>query len=201
MNSFLFPPIKNISSDFIPQQRAFSVTIRPAQMEDINQLADLLTHSFHQPLGITFWIYPLLKLGVCEDLRTRFRADNPDYICLVAEKKFTNSTKEKSEIIGTVELSIRTSYSWHLNKKYIYLANLAVKNSCRRQGIAKKLLLKCEQVAYSWGFKDIYLHVLDNNHHAKNLYFKNGYQINQVDSSLYTWLTRRPKRLFVKKSF
>jgi ribosomal protein S18 acetylase RimI-like enzyme len=77
---------------------------------------------------------------------------------------------------------------------------LAVSHSYRCQGIATKLMLKCEQISYSWGFEEINLHVLESNEKAKKLYLKNGYKINHVDSNLYSWLTRSPRRLFLQKS-
>jgi ribosomal protein S18 acetylase RimI-like enzyme len=169
-------------------------------MDDINELGDILTQSFHNPVGMTFWLYPLLKLGVCEDLRTRFRSSTPNYVCLVAIKPMNKLTGESEKIVGTVELSVRSTYYWHLRKKYTYIANLAVSHSFRRKGVAHQLLLKCEQIANSWGFENINLHVLENNHQAKQLYLKNGYKIHQIESSLSDWLTRSPRRLFLQKS-
>lgn len=201
MKSFLFPSIKLSKSNDCPDQVHSPIVIRRAQIDDVNELGDILTQSFHQPTGMTFWLYPLLKLGVCEDLRNRFRSSNPHYTCLIAEKPENKLTGEEKKIMGTVELSVRSTYYFHMRRKYVYLANLAVSKNFRRQGVATKLLLKCQQVAYSWGFENIYLHVLDNNHQAKQLYLNNGYQINQIDCNLYTWLTRRPKRLFLQKSF
>lgn len=168
-------------------------------MEDVNELGDTLTHSFHQPLGVTFWLYPLLKFGICEDLRTRFRNPNPNYACLVAVKSINTLEKKDTKIVGTVEVSLRHNY-WYWPQKYVYLSNLAVINASRRQGIASKLLQKCEQIAYNWGYENIYLHVLENNHQATKLYLGNGYKINHIDSDLSTWITRSPRRLFLQKS-
>lgn len=200
MNSFLSLSQKRTQLEYISHQRDLPLVIRHAQMDDINELGDILTQSFHNPVGMTFWLYPLLKLGICEDLRTRFRAANPNYICLVAEKPMNQLTGEAAKIVATVELSVRHSYYWHLQKKYSYISNLAVSKSYRGQGIATKLMLKCEQISYSWGFEDINLHVLETNEKAKKLYLKNNYQINSIDSSFYSWLTRSPRRLFLKKS-
>lgn len=199
MNSFLSLSSKTPPFSYVPNQSDCPLVIRHAQMDDINELGDLLTQSFHSPVGIAFWLYPLLKLGVCEDLRTRFRAANPNYICLVAVQSTNPLTGEAAKIVGTVELSVRHTYYWHLQKKYPYIANLAVIHSHRRQGIASKLMLKCEQISYSWGFEDISLHVLESNQKAQKLYLKNGYKINRVDSNLYSWLTRSPKRLLLQK--
>lgn len=199
MNSFVSPSVKVSQSDLSVCQKDFPIIIRNAQMDDVNELGDVITQSFHKPVGMTFWLYPLLKLGVCEDLRTRFRAATPDYICLVAVKPMNNLTGEKAKIVGTVELSVRTTYYWYLRKKYPYIANLAVSDYYRRKGVATKLLLKCEQICYSWGFEDIYLHVLEDNNQAQNLYLRNGYKVDHIDSNLSSWLTRSPRRLFLHK--
>jgi hypothetical protein len=42
--------------------------IRAARPEDLPQLTDLLTSSFYQRSGWISWIYPLVKLGIQEDL-------------------------------------------------------------------------------------------------------------------------------------
>jgi ribosomal protein S18 acetylase RimI-like enzyme len=200
VNSFLSLSVKTFQSDCVSHQGDFPLIIRHAKMEDVNELGNILTKSFHNPVGMTFWLYPLLKLGVCEDLRARFRASTPNYTCLVAVKPANKLTGEEAKIVGTVELSVRTAYYWHLKKKYPYIANLAVSNSYRRKGVATQLIVKCEQISYSWGFKQINLHVLEDNEKAKNLYLRNGYIINHIDSNLYSWLTRSPRRLFLQKS-
>jgi ribosomal protein S18 acetylase RimI-like enzyme len=200
VNSFLSLSAKTSQSNYISRLGDFPLIIRHAKIEDVNELGNILTQSFHNPGPMTFWLYPLLKLGVCEDLRTRFRASMPNYTCLVALKPPNKLTGEEEKIVGTVELSVRTAHYWHLKKKYPYIANLAVSNSYRRKGVATKLILKCEQISYSWGFKQINLHVLEDNEKAKNLYLRNGYNINHIDSNLYSWLTRNPRRLFLQKS-
>jgi ribosomal protein S18 acetylase RimI-like enzyme len=59
--------------------------------------------------------------------------------------------------------------------------------------------LACEQTALDWGFPDIYLHVLENNHQARQLYLKTGYQLRQIEPSYGAWLLGRPKRLLLQK--
>ena len=200
MNSSLFSSIHAHELDSISTKSTYELIIRPAQLEDINKLGDVLTQSFHPRSGFIFWFYPLLKLGVCEDLRTRLRSSMPNYTCLVAIKPSNQLTAEIEQIVGTVELSVRNTYYWCSRKQYPYIANLAVTHNQRRKGVASQLLSKCEQIAYSWGFENIYLHVLENNHQAKELYFRYGYTINQVENTLSSLLTGNPRRLFLQKS-
>lgn len=168
-----------------------NVQIRFADLKDVKALADVLVQSFHVSESWFSWFYPLLKLGICEDLRTRLRSKSPYYQCLVA------LILEKEEVIGTAEISQR---DWFLSqKRACYISNLAVSGSYRRQGVAKQLLLKCETVALEWNCESLHLHVLENNIPAKQLYLTNGYRSQRVEHSLRSWLFKQPRRLLLEK--
>ena len=178
-----------------------AISIRSARLEDVKSVASILTDSFHPPRGLMFWMHPLLKLGVCEDLRGRLRSNLSNYNCLVASACIANSQVEENLIVGTVELSIRSSYSSFSNlvSSYPYIANLAVDCAYRRQGVARKLLVKCEEIARKWGFKELSLHVLDNNERAKKLYLSIGYELIKVESGFGSCIFNTPKRLLLSK--
>ena len=142
----------------------------------------------------------MIKLGVYEDLHYRLSNKKFDYTCIVSVVPTDSVTKEPEKIIGTVELSIRHSCSWQGKKKYIYLANLAVREEYRRQGVGSKLLQQCEIVAHYWGFERIYLHVLAGNHQGQQLYLQNGYTIQQVETDLYSLFVHSKRRLLLTKS-
>ncbi|BAQ65999.1 GCN5-related N-acetyltransferase [Geminocystis sp. NIES-3709] len=173
--------------------------MRLAKIDDVNQIGDVLTLSFNHFSDFTLWIYPFLKLGVCEDLRSRLKNDR-DYFCVLAEKKPINSKNQESQIIGTVELSLRTIYGWHGRTKYPYISNLAVSQNHRRQGVGSQLLSKCEQIAKQLGFNELYLHVLANNKIGQQLYLHNGYTIRQVETDLYSLFVPSKRRLLLAKS-
>lgn len=174
--------------------------IRTAQTDDLTELAEILADSFHSRTGIGGWAYPLLRLGIYEDLRNRLRSPAPHYACLVAVQSVATITGDREELVGTVELALRSPPYWQLgSSQYPYISNLAVKRSHRRQGAAQQMLLSCERTAREWGFSDLYLHVLENNHSAGQLYRQLGYQVRSVDSSLGTWFLGQPKRLFLHK--
>ena len=180
-----------------PSEIRTSITIRAAQFDDVEGLAEVLAQSFHPRQGLS-WIYPVLKLGIYEDLRSRLRSSSPHYACLVALIPATSEKEE--EVIGTVEVALRTVWL-ATHSQYPYISNLAVKAAYRRQGIAQKLLSKCEQVAGDWGFQEISLHVLDNNEQARQLYSKSGYRLQKAEDSLMSWLFKRPQRLLLSKRF
>lgn len=179
---------------------ASSFDIRRVQDHDLTTLAEILADSFHARTGLMSWAYPMLRLGIYEDLRNRLRSNLPHYVCLVAIAKFSTVTGYREELAGTVEIALRSNSSWQLGKsQYPYISNLAVRKSCRRHGVARQLLLTCEQTAREWGFQDLYLHVLEDNEQAQQLYIKTGYKLRQVELSYLSWWLRRPKRLFLQK--
>ncbi len=176
-------------------------TIRTAQARDLATLAEILTDSFHPETGLVRWLHPLLRLGIYEDLRNRLRSASPHYLCLVAVATDSTVAGSREELVGTVELTLRSPPSWQSrSSQYPYISNLAVRQSCRRQGVARQLLLACERTSLEWGFQDLYLHVLENNHQARQLYLKTEYQLCRVEPSYSAWLLGRPKRLFLHKN-
>ncbi|WP_341734996.1 GNAT family N-acetyltransferase [Microcoleus sp. EPA2] len=177
--------------------------VRMAGANDLMQLADILASSFHSREGVVHWVYPVLRLGIYEDLKNRLRSKTEHYICLVAElvSREENALDNKSELMaGTVELALRSRFAWQFpSSDYPYLSNLAVHPEYRRQGVAQKLLNNCEKTARDWGFSEVYLHVLENNHAARQLYYQAGYRLEQVDWDWSCWLFGQPRRLFLRK--
>ncbi|MEG4803253.1 GNAT family N-acetyltransferase [Microcoleus sp. ARI1-B5] len=180
-------------------------SIRVAVSNDLTQLADILAMSFHSREGFVEWVYPVLRLGIYEDLKNRLRSKAEHYICLVAElvsraPGTENYRPGTHSIAGTIEMALRSRFPWQIpNSDYPYLSNLAVHPEYRRQGVAQQLLSNCEDTAREWGFSEIYLHVLENNHGARQLYYQAGYRLQQVDWHWTYWLLGQPRRLFLRK--
>lgn len=180
-----------------PRSGSTPFSIRAATAPDLNDLADILATSFHSKTGWNRWLYPILRLGIYEDLKHRLRSANRQYLCLVALHDVCGEHNLECEAIaGTVELTLRSAFPWSVASfQYPYISNLAVRAESRRQGIAGELLLTCEKVAKEWGFTKIYLHVLEENHRARQLYAKLGYQLYRTETSLFG----KPNRLFLHK--
>lgn len=178
------------------EQATFSLKIRTAQPKDLKELVEVLSRSFYTPQTTILGIQPLLRLGITEDVRGRLRSDKPNYRCLVACLTPTTFPAATGTLVGTVELALRNQM---MAKQIPYISNLAVVPEYRRQGIARQLLLRCERIALEWGFKELSLHVLENNLAAQQLYFSNGYQLQKIEHSLSSWLFKQPKRLFLAK--
>nr|WP_263012898.1 GNAT family N-acetyltransferase [Ancylothrix sp. D3o] len=204
-----------LETGFEPTDSLFSV--REALCADLPALADLLSDSFHSREGLMGWTFPFLRMGIYEDLRHRLRDRRSYYVCFVALASVGSSPENRPLVAGTVEMSLRSSFSFmglgshthqksglpgfsDFNSQFPYVSNLAVGTGYRRLGVAKLLLAACERVALQWGYSSLYLHVLENNHHARRLYFKVGYRVAGIDAGGPCWLLRQPRRILLRKS-
>lgn len=179
---------------------ASSTIFRQATLDDVEGIAEVLTLSFNHFNEVTFWVYPLIKIGVCQDLRKRIQNNEKENFCLIAVSINNTEGKINQEVLGTVELSFRENYNWAKKEKYAYIANLAVRENCRRQGIASQLLSRCEQIAQENNYSRVYLHVLASNNKARKLYLNNGYTIQQVETDLFSLFVPSQRRLLLTKS-
>jgi ribosomal protein S18 acetylase RimI-like enzyme len=169
--------------------------IRTVQPQDLDEIAGILVDSF--PLYPSFlpWLGSIIRVGIYEDLRSRSRSMTSNYACLVA----IDTRYRDERIVGTVEVGLKSSNPWQSKtSQYVYLSNLAVREEFRRQGIAEQLLLSCEPYVQSWGYRNIYLHVLETNQAAKGLYFKLEYRLEEIQPS-WDWFLGKPRRMFLRK--
>lgn len=193
--------VDNFSAPFAQNQpptvRYFSknsaFNIRSAQLRDVDGMTAILADSFHSRGRWCGFTYNLFKMGIYEDLRLRLRTVEQYSVCLVAIYSHPN---HQESIAGTVEMTRRYHPS---GEKYVYIANLAVNHIYRRQGVAQNLLLRCEQTALEWGFKDVYLHVMENNHPARKLYRHLGYRLHEIVPSWRSYLLKQPRKFFLHK--
>jgi ribosomal protein S18 acetylase RimI-like enzyme len=160
------------------------------------------------------WMYPLFWVGIYEDLRNRLYSKTKHYACLVAvgipgagniskasSPHATSASEDRNLVVGTVELARRSYPLFHPRIGHcLYISNLAVETEYRRRGIAYQLLSACEHMALEWGYQDLYLHVLEDNHAARRLYTKVGYKLQGTEAGLSSWLLGHPRQLFLRKS-
>jgi ribosomal protein S18 acetylase RimI-like enzyme len=179
------------------------VEIRAVCEEEIDRVADIITHSFHFDRGWMSWFTPIFKLGIAEDLRHRLRSSTPNPsrnqlpqpICSIA----ICANQSQSHVVGTIEIGARNASDRLPCNRYAYISNLAVSKEWRRKGVAQELLVECEEIARSWGYKELYLHVMADNDRGRNLYQKLGYELVTADfaRTMIPWY--RPERLFLRK--
>jgi ribosomal protein S18 acetylase RimI-like enzyme len=196
-------PIPSTSAESALVKLREKVEIRAVCEDEIDRVADIITHSFHFDRGWMSWFTPLFKLGIAEDLRHRLRAQVPNPrpsklpqpVCSIA----ICTDRSQSYVVGTIEVGARNASDRLPRNRYAYISNLAVSKEWRRKGIAQELLVECEQIAKSWGYTELYLHVMADNERGRNLYQKLGYELVVADfaRSMIPWY--RPQRLFLRK--
>lgn len=197
LTSWFFPPTPKVPVS-VTSQPECQFQVRAAIPADLTDVSQIIAESFHSQNGIWGWTFPLLRLGIYEDLRHRLASASPHHVCLVAIDKCSDDNVDN--LVATVELSVRFNDSWRQpTKNFPYLSNLAVSSNYRRQGAASNLLTSCEKLSREWGFEDLYLHVLENNHQARQLYFKLGYKVYQVESNWNTLFFRRSRQILLHK--
>ena len=187
------------------------LTIHQASIEDTRTISSILAKSFYNFPEFAGWIYPLLQFTIGEDLRYRLRSRSPVYSCLVAKlanpdwrktriESSVDYSDSESIIVGTAEITLRSTSFWSSEPQHPYISNLAVAENYRRLGIGSQLLVRCEEIALNWGYDETRLHVLDRNDSAKQLYCHNGYQISQIEANWSSlWFDYSP-RLLLRKS-
>lgn len=197
LTSWFFHPHYQQPVTNAAEETSWQLQFRVATPADFTGVTQIIAESFHSQKGLWGWAFPLLRLGIYEDLRHRLASPSPHHVCLVAVDTTTGGA---NNVVGTVELGVRFSDSWtNVSRSFPYLSNLAVHPKYRRHGVATGLLISCEQVCQEWGFKDLYLHVLENNHQARQLYFKLGYRVHKVESHWNLFLLSRSRQIFLHK--
>ncbi len=173
--------------------------IRAIGLQDLEPVAEVLANSFYPPKGWQRWLYPVFRFSIYEDLKARLQAGHRYYCCLAAIAPHKQT--RQPHIVGTLELSHRypPTWLWH-RPQQMYLSNLAVLHTCRRQGIARQLLAAAEQQTLDWGFHDLYLHVMMDNIRARQLYHNTGYRVHKVETTLLSWINLQPPRLLLRKT-
>lgn len=196
MVSFILRSLVSLSVS--PDIDSSSCVVRPAAIADLQQVADVLASSFYPPSGWQQWFYPLFRFSIYEDLKQRSQGGQKHYQCLAAIAPERKS--RRNVVIGTVEMSYRQQGLWAFNRsRQVYLSNLAVREGCRRRGVARRLLENAEQLSLAWGFREMYLHVMADNARARRLYQTMGYQLQKVEPTLFSLLSLQPPRLLLKK--
>ncbi|MGV0023848.1 GNAT family N-acetyltransferase [Phormidesmis priestleyi] len=173
--------------------------VRAVQQQDLPEISEILAESFHLQPDFMRWLIPVMRMGIYEDLRNRLKSAPPHYLCLVA----LDTAREGQEgyHVGTVEIGLRSANPWQpRTSQYAYLSNLAVHPASRRRGVARQLLAACDRAVLAWGFQDIYLHVLENNHQARQLYSRSDYRVEDTDPNWGFWWFVQPRRLFLHKN-
>ncbi|MEM8604378.1 MAG: GNAT family N-acetyltransferase [Cyanobacteria bacterium P01_H01_bin.121] len=213
----------DLANELIWVAEQHHLQIRRAQLQDLKPLTKLLADCFYPITQQQSWLASLLKLGIYEDLRQRLRSKAPYYACWIVlqapvsfEPNLSPLESPYATVVGTIELDLRRPKPWDWDqwgqggawwrfatpmrqKSYLYVSNLAVCPAARRQGIARHLLATCEQTARNWGFREIYLHVLEDNTDAQRLYTQADYRLLHTDAGWETVVLGRPRRLFMHK--
>jgi ribosomal protein S18 acetylase RimI-like enzyme len=142
-------------------------------------------------------LMPLFKLGIREDLYSRWREQDPQRaVALVA-----TISRNTPQVVGTIEVTNRgTLYHPSLSRRYAYIANLAVDDNYRSLGIGRQMVTQCESIAREWGFGYIYLHVMAENPAANHLYKKMGFEQLCSDRTWHLLPWKRASRLFLRKA-
>jgi ribosomal protein S18 acetylase RimI-like enzyme len=173
------------------------IVVRSIQLEDIAPVAELLSEAFYAGNAWLGWVAPVFKLGIYQDLKSRFFNQPSRHTCLVGIQV---SGRGEPMIVGTVEVAVRPLISWDtFGASVPYISNLAVGRSFRREGVGRQLLLACEPIVQHWQHEELYLHVKGENQAARGLYASLGYRQQREENPVWSWLLGQPQQLLLRK--
>ena len=121
------------------------------------------------------WSYTVEKFS--EETEMCFPDENYDYDELITNSTFIGAYDDDT----CIGLAIIQDAFF----KYMYLYDLKVNSDYRRQGVAKRLLDKANEIAVSKGYNGIYTQGQDNNLGACLFYINSGFQIGGLDTNVY----------------
>ena len=174
------------------------IQIRTGGLEDLANIAKLLTHSFYPDDRLWNWVMPLLQFWTYQDLQSRFHTPALRYTWLVGTEPLNGN--QAPPLVASVEIGLRLLGSIPTGP-VPYISNLAVDSSYRQRGLGRQLLLACEPIVKAWGCQEIYLHALSNNKPALKLYESVGYRMRMDDSHVLSMLLKQPQRFLLRKCF
>jgi len=115
-----------------------------------------------------------------------FPDENYDYDAMAADTVFFGAYDEKDQCVGL--LLLQKGFF-----RYMYLYDLKVCRSHRRQGVAKALLASAAELAREQGYRGIYTIGQDNNASACLFYLRNGFHIGGLDTKVYNGTAQEGK--------
>lgn len=101
--------------------------------------------------------------------------------------------------LGVMNVGVKEGYEGPEEKK-AYLGNLGVRKKWRRLGLGGLLVEGCCEAAVEWGFREVFLHVDDDNLPARRFYGRLGYSCVSQEPVWYRQVGRS-RRLLLRKGF
>ena len=123
------------------------------------------------------WDYKICLFPDNETFEMCFPDEDYDFDSMKDSTVFIGAYDEKS----CVGLAVLQDYYF----KYMYLNDLKISSSYRRQGVGKALIEKAKEIAVSKGYKGIYTIGQDNNLAACKFYIRSGFRIGGFDNHVY----------------
>lgn len=131
------------------------------------------------------WDYKICLLPDTETSEMCFPDENYDFDAMKSDAVFIGAYDKKI----CVGLAVLQDYCF----KYMYLNDLKVIRSYRRQGIGQALIEKAKETAVSKGYKGIYAIGQDSNLAACKFYIRSGFHIGGFDNNVYAGTSQEGK--------
>jgi len=144
--------------------------IRKCLPADVGQASDILTDAFFKE-NTNCFTYQWERLTTYLSLESTYPKTPWERHTL-----FVACHSKSGMVLGLAEIDDRPSKVENATPRP-YMYNVAVHPKFRRKGIAKALVLACEEMAMEWDKPEVYLKVRDLAEPAVNMYKSLGYQI------------------------
>ena len=167
----LFPTKDKAENDGSEDGSSFYF-IREADFADLGAAARILTDGFYGDSN--FITYNIERLNTFLSLESTF--PQPGSVVGAVHSMLVACRQTDGKVLGFAEIDGRPTKKENEAPRP-YMCNLAVCPKWRRRGLAKALVVQCEEKALKWGKTDMYLKVREANDAATNMYKDLGYEV------------------------
>ena len=162
---------RNVGRDIVDNEDSTTsddgqIVIRNCEYNELNKVSEIIMNSFYEK-GIG--MKGLFKIAELNRLQNNYPYVDLDLHQMIVAT--TTNTAQETVVVGFCDVDARPCKTKQILPRP-YLSDLAVDPNYRRRGIAKALVLHCEEFVQSIPRSDLWIRVQESNEAAISMYTK-----------------------------